>query len=60
MAITIVCPSCGFKGRVPNHYEGMRIKCRQCQNAFVATAPSEEDQATAFLSDEEEGLQEDE
>ena len=53
MALAITCPSCGYQGRVPTHYQGMRIKCRQCQTAFTATPPSDEDEATAFLSEEE-------
>jgi eukaryotic-like serine/threonine-protein kinase len=32
------CPSCGYTGRLPNRFKGLRIKCRACHGAFVAEA----------------------
>jgi serine/threonine protein kinase len=28
--VDISCPSCGFTGRVPKKYQGLRVKCPQC------------------------------
>jgi serine/threonine protein kinase len=30
------CPACGFTGQLPNRFKGLRIRCRQCRQAFVA------------------------
>jgi eukaryotic-like serine/threonine-protein kinase len=30
------CPTCGFTGQLPNRFKGLRIRCRQCRQAFVA------------------------
>jgi serine/threonine protein kinase len=32
------CPNCGYSGRLPNRFKGLRIKCRVCHKAFVAQA----------------------
>jgi DNA-directed RNA polymerase subunit M/transcription elongation factor TFIIS len=37
--LDITCPNCGKVLKVPAQYEGKRIKCRDCGEAFVAKAP---------------------
>jgi serine/threonine protein kinase len=31
-----VCPGCGYTGRLPHRFSGLRIRCRACQRTFVA------------------------
>jgi hypothetical protein len=34
--IYIECPSCGFEGKIDDALVGKKMKCRQCQQPFVA------------------------
>ncbi len=34
--IYIECPSCGVEGKIDESLVGKKIKCRQCQQPFVA------------------------
>src|SRR5262245_53722919 len=34
MAISIVCPSCKERGKVPDHAMGHRVRCPHCQHSF--------------------------
>jgi uncharacterized protein DUF4177 len=36
---SVVCPTCGEKGRIPSHFIGIRIKCKMCGNSFLVTPP---------------------
>jgi len=36
---TVVCPTCGEKGRIPAQFIGIRIKCKKCGNSFLVTPP---------------------
>jgi hypothetical protein len=36
---SVVCPTCGEKGKIPNQFIGIRIKCKKCGNSFLVTPP---------------------
>lgn len=36
---SVVCPTCGEKGRIPSQFIGIRIKCKMCGNSFLVTPP---------------------
>jgi Domain of unknown function (DUF4177) len=38
--MTITCPFCSEKGRIPENFSGKRIKCGKCNNRFVVTPPT--------------------
>lgn len=39
MMLTVACPSCGEKGKVPDGFVGTRLKCRKCGGGFQVTGP---------------------
>ncbi|MGA2439578.1 MAG: ubiquitin-conjugating enzyme E2 [Tepidisphaeraceae bacterium] len=39
--IRFVCPGCGRKFNVPNHYAGKRALCKTCAHAVVVPQPTE-------------------
>src|SRR5437868_3486761 len=41
MPVTVPCPSCGTKLRIPDNAVGKRVKCSKCATAFTAEAPEE-------------------
>lgn len=55
MAIELVCPACGYQGRVPNEYLGRKVRCRQCNSYFPAVPASESrsDMADTVFNEDE-------
>jgi predicted Zn finger-like uncharacterized protein len=41
MPVTVPCPSCGAKLRIPDTAVGKRVKCSKCATAFTAEPPAE-------------------
>src|SRR5262245_41997676 len=37
--LTVTCPFCQEKGRIPDDFIGKRIKCAKCNNRFQVTPP---------------------
>jgi hypothetical protein len=37
--LTVTCPFCHEKGRIPDGFIGKRIKCGKCANRFLVTPP---------------------
>jgi hypothetical protein len=37
--LTVICPFCHEKGRIPEGFIGKRIKCGKCNNRFLVTPP---------------------
>ena len=37
--LTVTCPFCQEKGRIPDGFIGKRIKCGKCGNRFQVTPP---------------------
>jgi len=37
--LTVTCPSCQEKGRIPAKFVGIRIKCKMCGTGFLVTPP---------------------
>jgi HEAT repeats len=35
MSISTVCPSCAYKGTVPDQFKGRKVKCPSCSTMFV-------------------------
>jgi predicted Zn finger-like uncharacterized protein len=40
MPVTVPCPNCGTKLRIPDTAVGKRVKCSKCATAFTAEAPA--------------------
>jgi len=38
--LTVTCPFCQEKGRIPENFMGKRIKCGKCSNKFLVTPPA--------------------
>jgi hypothetical protein len=59
MSISIQCPSCLYLTRVADAMVGRRVRCPDCDHAFVVTAPERDephpvpDISLAFLDEEE-------
>lgn len=37
---TVLCPSCGEKGRIPDSFIGHSIRCGKCSNRFMVQGPT--------------------
>src|SRR5690349_2564644 len=48
MPVTIPCPSCGAKLRIPDTAVGKKVKCSKCSTAFTAEPPDEEAEPAAI------------
>jgi Domain of unknown function (DUF4177) len=38
--MTVTCPFCSEKGRIPETFVGKRIKCGKCNNRFLVSPPT--------------------
>jgi hypothetical protein len=47
MAVVIACPNCRGRGSVPEATVGKKIKCRRCEQVFLAIAESDTDKIGA-------------
>jgi hypothetical protein len=34
MSLTLACPSCGHRGRVPDTFRGRKVECPRCKSRF--------------------------
>ena len=53
---TVLCPSCGEKGRIPDTFIGHGIRCGKCGNRFLVTAPTKGSDAIAGQTEPQPGL----